>query len=209
MTAKKGRLRIAVLASGRGSNFVAIADAVACGEINADIAFLLSSNKEAKALEAAKKRGIDTRLVDSRSLAKEEYDSRLLETLKDEEIDLILLAGYMKIVGKALIEAFPLRIMNIHPSLLPAFKGLNAQKQAIDYGVKISGCTVHFIDDGMDTGPIIIQASVPVLDDDTTETLSERILVEEHRLYVKAVKLFAEGRLRVEGRKVLLDSDSR
>ena len=206
MTPKKEKPKMAVLASGRGSNFIAIADAVSRGEINADIAFLFSNNKDAKAIEAAEKRGIKTKVVDSRSLSKEEYDRKLVDALTEEDIDLVLLAGYMKIVGKALIEAFPLRIMNIHPSLLPSFKGLNAQRQAIEYGVKVSGCTVHFVDEGMDTGPIIIQTAVPVLDDDTGESLSDRILVEEHRLYAKAVKLFTDGRLRVEGRKVCIDS---
>ena len=206
MTPKKEKPKMAVLASGRGSNFIAIADAVSRGEINADITFLFSNNKDAKAIEAAEKRGIKTKVVDSRSLSKEEYDRKLVDALTVEDIDLVLLAGYMKIVGKALIEAFPLRIMNIHPSLLPSFKGLNAQRQAIEYGVKVSGCTVHFVDEGMDTGPIIIQTAVPVLDDDTGESLSDRILVEEHRLYAKAVKLFTDGRLRVEGRKVCIDS---
>ena len=206
MTPKKEKPKMDVLASGRGSNFIAIADAVSRGEINADIAFLFSNNKDAKAIEAAEKRGIKTKVVDSRSLSKEEYDRKLVDALTEEDIDLVLLAGYMKIVGKALIEAFPLRIMNIHPSLLPSFKGLNAQRQAIEYGVKVSGCTVHFVDEGMDTGPIIIQTAVPVLDDDTGESLSDRILVEEHRLYAKAVKLFTDGRLRVEGRKVCIDS---
>ncbi|MBE9503063.1 MAG: phosphoribosylglycinamide formyltransferase [Proteobacteria bacterium] len=206
MTRKKETIKIAVLASGRGSNFIAIADAISRGEINADIAFLFSNSKEAKAIEAAEKRGIKTKVVDSRSLSKEEYDKKLIEVLTEEEIDLVLLAGYMKIVGKALIETFPLRIMNIHPSLLPSFKGLHAQRQAIEYGVKVSGCTVHFVDEGMDRGPIIIQSAIPVLDDDTAESLSNRILIEEHRLYAKAVKLFAHGKLRVEGRKVFIDS---
>ena len=200
--AEQKKIKVAILASGRGSNFVAIADAIEKDSIAAEIAFLFSNKATAKAIEIAKQRGITTKIIESKNCAREEFDDRLLTTLKESNIDLVILAGFMKIVGKDIIKAFPYKIINIHPSLLPSFKGLNAQRQAIEYGAKVSGCSVHFVDEGVDTGPIILQATVPVHDDDTEETLSKRILNEEHRIFAEALKLFSEGRLSIEGRKV-------
>lgn len=201
----KKKLRIAVLASGRGSNFTAIHDAIKRGEIDAEIVVLISNNPDAGAVFTARERGIDTRVIDSGKISRDDFDKKVVDVMNACGTDLVLLAGFMRIVGKPLTDAFPHRIMNIHPSLLPSFKGLGAQRQALEYGVKVSGCTVHFVDEGVDTGPIILQAAVPVLDGDTAETLSERILAEEHRIYPEAVKLFAEGKLHVRGRRVLAD----
>jgi len=204
-----GNIRLAVLASGRGSNFQAIIDSVSSGYIRADICLLITDNSEAFSIERAKKHGIEHLTLLPRNFgSRDDYFSRIASELKNRSVDLVVLAGFMRIVGRPLIEAFPDRIMNIHPALLPSFPGLHGQKQALDYGVKISGCTVHFVDEGMDTGPIIIQASVPVLDGDTEDTLSERILKYEHRIYPEAVRLFAEGKIRVDGRKVRISADA-
>lgn len=198
-----GKLRLGVLASGRGSNLQSIMDASAAGKINAEVAVVISDKEDAFALERARKAGIPAMYVDPRKFAsKEHYEKAILDLLKEHKVGLVCLAGYMKLVGKVLLEAFPNRIMNIHPALLPAFPGLHGQKQAWEYGVKFSGCTVHFVDEGMDTGPVIIQAVVPVYDDDSADTLAARILEQEHRIYPEAVGLFAEGRLKVNGRKV-------
>jgi len=205
---KSNKAKIAVLASGRGSNFVAIQKAIDRGEIAARIAVLICDKPKAKVIEAAREFGIDVSIVDSAGLSNDEFDKKLVAELKGYAIDLILLAGFMKIVGRPLLENFPGKIINIHPSLLPSFKGLNAQRQAIEYGAKISGCTVHFIDEGVDTGPIILQSSVPVLDNDTEETLSARILEEEHRIYPEGVRLFVEKRLRIDGRRVIIEESS-
>ena len=195
------------MASGRGSNFVSIADAIGRGEINAEIVLLICNKPGAGAIDAAKARRIKVKVLESKGVPAAEYDRQLVEVLKGCNPDLVVLAGYMKIVGKAIIDAFPMKIVNIHPALLPAFPGLDVQKQALDYGVKVAGCTVHFVDEGVDTGPIILQKAVPVKDNDTAETLSKRILTQEHRLYPEAVKLFSEGKLEVKGRRVLIERD--
>lgn len=203
-------LRVAVLASGRGSNLQALIDAIEAGQVRARIVAVISNKKEAVALERARKHGIKDLFVDpkpfaGRSDSREAYDRSLLEVLQQHEVELVLLAGYMKIVTTVLVNAYANRMMNIHPSLLPAFPGLEVQKKAIDWGCKLAGCTVHFVTEGVDEGPIIIQAAVPILDTDTPETLAARILVQEHRIYPRAVQLFAEGRLGVDGRRVFID----
>jgi phosphoribosylglycinamide formyltransferase-1 len=196
-------LKIGVLASGRGSNFQAIIDAISAGKLSAELAVLITDNPSAYAIDRAKKNGIDYLIVDPEDCgSREVFYTTITDELKRKKTDLVVLAGFMRIVGKPLINAFPNRIMNIHPALLPSFPGLHGQKQAIDYGMKISGCTVHFVDEGMDTGPIVIQAAVPVDDHDTEEMLSERILKLEHIIYPEAIRLFSEGRLRVNGRIV-------
>ena len=205
MGSRGGKIRIVVLASGRGSNFVSISDAIVRGLMDAEIVMLFSNKPGAGAIDAARFRGIKVEVIESKGIPAGEYEEKLIKTLKSCKPDLVVLAGYMKIVSKAVIEAFPMKIINIHPSLLPSFPGLDAQKQAFDYGAKVAGCTVHFVDEGVDTGPIILQKSLPVEDDDNAESLSLRILAEEHRLYPEAVRLFAEGRLKVEGRRVLID----
>ncbi|KAF0143454.1 MAG: phosphoribosylglycinamide formyltransferase 1 [Nitrospirae bacterium] len=196
-------LKAGVLASGRGSNFQAIIDAIEKGNLKASIELLITDNPSAFAIERAKKHNIKYLFINPKEFtAKDAFFSRIADELKAKGVELVILAGFMRIVRKPLIDAFPGRIMNIHPALLPAFPGLHGQKQALDYGVKISGCTVHFVDEGMDTGPVIIQAAVPVLPDDTEDTLSERILSFEHRIYPEAVRLFAEGRIEIDGGKV-------
>ncbi len=203
-------LRVAVLASGRGSNLQALIDTIEAGQVQARIVAVISNKKEAVALERARKHGIKDLFVDPKPFAgrpdsREAYDRSLLEVLQQHEVELVLLAGYMKIVTTVLVNAYANRMMNIHPSLLPAFPGLEVQKKAIDWGCKLAGCTVHFVTEGVDEGPIIIQAAVPILDADTPETLASRILVQEHKVYPRAVQLFAEGRLRVNGRRVFID----
>ena len=198
-----GKLRLGVLASGRGSNLQSIMDAVAAGKIDAEVAVVISNNKDAFALERARKAGIPADFVNPRGFtSRGDYEWVIVELLKRYEVDLVCLAGYMRLVGKVMLEAFPNKIINIHPALLPSFPGLDGQKQAWEYGVKFSGCTVHFVDEGMDTGPIIVQAVVPVLEDDTVDTLAARILEQEHRIYPEAIQLIASGRLRINGRKV-------
>lgn len=204
-------LRVAVLASGRGSNLQAIIDAIEAGRVQARIVAVISNKKDAAALERARKHGLPDMFVDPKPFAgrpdsREAYDRALLDILQQHEVELVLLAGYMKIVTAFLVNAYANRMMNIHPSLLPSFPGLDVQKKAIDWGCKLAGCTVHFVTEGVDEGPIIIQAAVPILDNDTPETLAARILVQEHKIYPRAVQLFAEGRLRVEGRRVLVDA---
>ena len=198
------KIRIGVLASGRGSNFQAIVDAVESGLIkNAEVVVLISDVKDAFALERAVKHRIEPLFINPKDFkSREDFDLRLVEELKKRKIDLILLAGYMRIITPAFVQVFKNRIMNIHPALLPSFPGLHAQKQALDYGVKVSGCTVHFVDEDVDHGPIIIQRAVEVREDDTEETLAKRILEQEHKIYPLAVKLFVEGKLSVVGRKV-------
>jgi phosphoribosylglycinamide formyltransferase-1 len=204
-------LRVAVLASGRGSNLQALIDAIEAGQVQARIVAVISNKKEAVALERARKHGLKDLFVDPKPFAgrpdsREAYDRSLLEVLQQHEVELVLLAGYMKIVTTVLVNAYANRMMNIHPSLLPAFPGLEVQKKAVDWGCKLAGCTVHFVTEGVDEGPIIIQAAVPILDTDTPETLAARILIQEHKIYPRAVQLFAEGRLRVYGRRVFIDS---
>lgn len=203
-------LRVAVLASGRGSNLQSVIDAIEAGQVQAQIVAVISNKKDAVALERARKHGLMDLFVDPKPFAgrpdsREAYDRSLLEILQQHEVELVLLAGYMKIVTAVLVNAYANRMMNIHPSLLPSFPGLDVQKKAIDWGCKLAGCTVHFVTEGVDEGPIIIQAAVPILDDDTPETLAARILVQEHKIYPRAVQLFAEGRLRVDGRRVFID----
>ena len=196
-------LKIGVLASGRGSNFQAIIDAIEKGGLKASIEILITDNPSAFAIERAKKHNIKYLFINPKEFAtKDDFFKKIADELKTRGIELVILAGFMRIVRKPLTDAFPNRIMNIHPALLPAFPGLHGQKQALDYGVKISGCTVHFVDEGMDTGPVIIQAAVPVLPDDTEDTLSERILSFEHKIYPEAIRLFSEGRLEIKGRTV-------
>ena len=202
-------MRLGVLASGRGSNLQAIIDAIEAGTLDARIAVVVSNKQEAQALDRARRHKLTGIFLDSKPFARESngreaYDRAILDVLQKHEVDLVALAGYMRIVTPVLIGAYPNRIMNIHPSLLPAFPGLDAQKKAVDWGVKIAGCTVHFVTEGVDEGPIVIQAAVPVLPADTADTLSARILTQEHRIYPRAIQLYAEGRLRVEGRRVLV-----
>lgn len=195
--------RLAVLVSGRGSNFEAIARNIAAGKLDAEIAIVISNNPEAKALETAATLGIKALCVPSKGVDSDTYAARVRDVLAPLGIDLIVLAGFMRRVGQPLLDAYPQRILNIHPALLPAFPGLHVQQQALDYGVKFSGCTVHFVDSGMDTGPIVAQAAVPVLDDDTAESLAARILAEEHRIYTEAIALVLSGKYRIEGRRVV------
>ncbi|MFQ6051657.1 MAG: phosphoribosylglycinamide formyltransferase [Candidatus Hydrothermarchaeota archaeon] len=196
--------KIGVLASGRGTNLQSIIDSIEKKEIkNAELSVVISDNKDALALKRAKKHGIPAVFIDPYKFkTKEEFDDEILRVLKKYECDLVLLAGYMRILSPKVVKEFKWRIMNIHPALLPSFPGLNAQKQALEYGVKVSGCTVHFVDEGVDTGPIILQKAVEVKEDDTPETLADRILKEENKLYPLAVKLFLEDKLEIEGRRV-------
>jgi phosphoribosylglycinamide formyltransferase-1 len=203
------KLRLGVLASGRGTNLQAIIDAIEAGTLDARITVVISNKKEAQALERARRHKLTGVFLDFKPFAhesnsREAYDRAILDVLQKHGVELIALAGYMRIVTPVLIGAYPNRIMNIHPSLLPAFPGLEVQKKAVDWGVKIAGCTVHFVTTGVDEGPIIIQAAVPVLQGDTADTLSARILAQEHHIYPRAIQLYVEGRLRVEGRRVLV-----
>jgi len=199
------KIRLGVLISGSGTNLQAIIDRTVTGELDAEVACVISNKGGAVGLERARKHGIAAIHLDHRSFSgRSEYDAALAKTLQEFNVDLVILAGFMRIVTPVLLDAFPNRVMNIHPALLPSFPGLDAQKKALDYGVKLSGCTVHFVDAGTDTGPIILQAVVPVLEDDTEESLSKRIHHEEHKLYPAAIQLFAESRLKVEGRRVVI-----
>ena len=198
-------LKIGVLASGRGSNFQSIINAVNSGSLKIEIAVLITDNASAFCIERAKNHGIPHIIINPREYrSREAFFSEIADILKKRSVGLVVLAGFMRIVGKPLIDAFPHRIMNIHPALLPSFPGLSGQMQALNYQVRISGCTVHFVDEGVDTGPIIIQAAVPVLQDDTEETLSERILSLEHQIYPEAIRLFSEDKITVEGRRVTI-----
>ena len=203
------KIKLGVLASGRGSNLQAIIDNIEKGLLSAELTVVISDQAGAFALERARKHGIPAVHAGAKGFKdkREEYDALLVKELQKRSVDIVCLAGFMRIITPLLIKAFPDRILNIHPSLLPAFPGLHVQKKALDYGVKFSGCTVHFVDEGMDTGPIIIQAVVPVLDNDTEDSLSERILKQEHKIYSRAVQLFAEGRLKIEGRRVLASGE--
>ncbi|WP_456396399.1 phosphoribosylglycinamide formyltransferase [Desulfurobacterium sp.] len=202
-------MRIAVFASGRGTNFEKIADGIASGKIAGEIALLFTDKKGAPAVEKAKKRGIRVvYLSPSKFESRESYDKEIVKILKDAGVELVCLAGYMRIVTPSFVKAFENRIMNIHPSLLPAFPGLNVHRKALEYGVKFSGATVHFIDTGIDTGPIIIQAVVPVKPEDTPATLAKRILKWEHRIYPQAIKWFVEDRITINERKVTVKGAS-
>ncbi len=202
-----GKLRIGVLASGRGSNLQAIIDAQEAGMLRADLAVVISNKQDAQALERARQHDIPDVFLDPKPFAgqpngRQAYDEQVLAVLRKHEVGLVALAGYMRIVTPVLLGAYRYQMMNIHPSLLPAFPGLDAQKQALEWGVNVAGCTVHFVTESVDEGPIILQAAVPVQEDDTPETLAARILVEEHRIYPRALQLYVDGRLRIEGRRV-------
>lgn len=197
--------RIGVLLSGRGSNFDAIAESITRGRIpGAEIAIVVSNRDSAPGIERAQRRNIESRVIPSKGLEREAYDRQVVAALKEKQVDLVCLAGYMRLLSPYFVSAFPNRILNIHPSLLPAFPGLEAQRQALEFGVKVSGCTVHFVDENLDAGPIILQATVGVRDTDTVESLSARLLAEEHRIYSEAVRIVLEGRYRIEGRRVVL-----
>ncbi|MDD3022338.1 MAG: phosphoribosylglycinamide formyltransferase [Syntrophomonadaceae bacterium] len=199
------RLKLAILASGRGSNFDAIYAAIEKGDLSADIKILISDQEEAPALGKAVKRGIEAQYIEPRNYKnRDEYENYVVSRIKEHNVDLVVLAGYMRLVGKVFLDAFKWKVINIHPALLPAFTGLHAQQQAVDYGVRFSGCTVHMVDEGMDTGPIILQSVVPVLPEDDEESLAGRILMEEHKTYWQALQLFAEGRLFIKGRKIYI-----
>ncbi len=196
-------MSIGILASGRGSNFQSIIDAIESGSLKAKIVLLVTDNSDSFAIERARKHGIESLVMAPNQYGtKNDYYKAVVQELRSREVGLVVLAGFMRIIGKPLIEAYRNRVMNIHPALLPSFPGLHGQKQAQDYGVRIAGCTVHFVDEGMDTGPVIIQAAVPVAFEDTEESLSERILKLEHKIFPEAIRLFSEGRLEVIGRKV-------
>lgn len=199
-------INIAFLVSGRGSNLQVIIDAIEEGSLNAKIVCVISNVPSALAIEKADKHNIPTIVIDNKKFAdRESYEDKILEELKNYHVDLICLAGYMRILGPKIISEYKWKIMNIHPALLPSFPGMDAQKQALEYGVKITGCTVHFVDGGCDSGPIILQRAVDVLEGDTEDALSARILMEEHKLYPEAVKLFAEGRIEIQGRIVRIN----
>jgi phosphoribosylglycinamide formyltransferase-1 len=196
--------RIGVLLSGRGSNFEALAESIASSRIpNAEIAVVISNREGAPGLERAKLRRIASRVIPSKGLERETYDRQVVAVLNELKVDLVCLAGYMRLLSPFFVASFPNRILNIHPSLLPSFPGLESQRQALEYGVKFAGCTVHFVDENLDAGPIVLQSVVPIKDDDTEDTLSARILQEEHRIYSEAVRIVLEGRYKIEGRRVI------
>jgi len=201
-------LQLGVLASGSGSNLQSILDAAAGSGLDARVAVVVSDNPQAFALERARGSGVPAEVVPVAGATRQEHDRRVVEALRRHGVDTVALAGYMRLVSPVLLQAFPGRVLNIHPALLPAFPGVHVHGQVIAHGVKFSGCTVHFVDEDMDTGPIIIQAVVPVRDDDIPDTLAARILREEHRIYPQALQYLAEGRLRLDGRRVLLDPPS-
>jgi len=196
--------RLGILLSGRGSNFEAIADNVNLGRLAAEIAVVISNRTEARGIETARSRGLHAVVLPSKGVGREEYDRRVVAELQECAVDLVCLAGFMRLLTAEFCRAFPLRTLNIHPSLLPSFPGLDAQKQALEHGVKVAGCTVHFVDEHLDGGPIILQAAVPVLDDDTEATLAARILAEEHRIYSQAIGIILSGGWRIEGRRVVV-----
>ncbi|TAN61613.1 phosphoribosylglycinamide formyltransferase [bacterium] len=197
-------LNIGVLVSGSGTNLQAIIDAIEAKRLDAKIAVVISNKPDAFALTRAEKHGIDTRVIVKDAFPdRETFDAELVRVLNEHKVELVALAGFLRILTPVFTRAFPMRIMNIHPSLLPSFTGLDVQRKAIEYGVKFSGCTVHFVDEGLDTGPIIMQAVVPVTANDTTETLAKRILEEEHKIYPEAIRLYAEGKFKILGRRVL------
>ena len=196
--------RLGILLSGRGSSFEAIADRVASGKLNAEIAIVISNVENAPGLASAKARGLNTAYIPSRQKPREDFDREVIEVLRKHNVSLVVLAGFMRIVGPSFIAAFPYGILNIHPSLLPAFPGMDVHRQALEHGAKFSGCTVHFVDDTLDGGPIIAQAVVPILDDDTPEALAARILKQEHHIYSEAIEVVLSGRCDVQGRRVLI-----
>lgn len=195
--------KLGILLSGRGSNFEAIADSITAGRLRAEIAIVISNRADAPGLESAKRRGLNAVLISSKGRIREEHDAEVVAALKQAQVDLVCLAGYMRLLSADFVRAFPDRIVNIHPSLLPAFPGMDAQKQALEYGVKATGCTVHFVDEHLDHGPIILQKTVPVLDGDDAHSLSARILAQEHIAYSEAIGLVLSGELEVQDRKVV------
>ena len=195
-------MRLGILISGRGSNFEAIANSIARRKLDAEIAIVISNRASAQGLEIARERGIPLRVIPSQGMDREAYDKLLIDELRLHEVDLVCLAGFMRLLSANFVRAFPQHVLNIHPSLLPAFPGLDAQRQALEHGVKITGCTVHFVDEFLDSGPIIVQSAVPVLDEDTPESLSVRILAQEHVIYTQAIQYIAEDRISVHGRSV-------
>jgi phosphoribosylglycinamide formyltransferase-1 len=197
--------RLGILLSGRGSNFEAIARNIREGALDAEIAVVISNREAAPGLALARSLGLNAISLPSKGIDREAFDAQLVDVLQRAEVDLVCLAGYMRLLSPVFIRAFPKRILNIHPSLLPAFPGLDAQHQAFDYGVKVSGCTVHFVDEQLDSGPIVRQAAVPVLPDDTADTLSARILEQEHRVYSEAIRIVLSGQYRIEGRRVIIE----
>ena len=201
-------MRLGILISGRGSNFEAIANHIARRKLDAEIAIVISNRANAGGLDIARERGLPMRAIASAGLEREAYDRLVIEELRTHQVDLVCLAGFMRLLSAHFIRAFPGRILNIHPSLLPAFPGLDAQRQALEHGVKITGCTVHFVDEFLDSGPIVIQAAVPVLDTDTVESLSARILAQEHLIYSKAIQYIAEDRATIEGRRVRIREEA-
>lgn len=204
------RVKIGVLVSGSGSNLQSIIDKIEQGSLSAEISVVICNNPQAYALERCARHGIKCVLMGHAEFPdREAFDRRMAQVLHENGVELVIMAGFMRVLSGEFLRAFPLKVMNIHPALLPSFPGLHGQKQAFDYGVKFSGCTVHFADAGVDTGPIIIQAAVPVYDDDSEETLAARILNEEHRIYPQAIQLFAEGKLEVRGRKVFIKDHPR
>jgi len=201
----KNKLKLGVLVSGGGSNLQAIIDNIEAGRLDAQISIVISNNADAFSLQRCRNHNVPAIVVDHRVYtSRNDFDRHLIDILRSYDVELVVMAGFMRILTKSFLAAFPMRIMNIHPALLPAFPGLHVQKQALDYGVRFSGCTVHFADGGVDTGPIIIQAVVPVFDEDNEERLAARILQEEHKIYSRAIQWYAENRLEVQGRKVLL-----
>ncbi|HXO88635.1 MAG TPA: phosphoribosylglycinamide formyltransferase [Candidatus Acidoferrales bacterium] len=196
---------IGVLLSGRGSNFEALAASVEAGRIpNADIPIVISNRDNAPGIDKARVRGIEAHVIPSKGLEREPYDRQVVAALRAKNVDLVCLAGYMRLLSPYFVREFPQKILNIHPSLLPAFPGLESQRQALEHGAKFAGCTVHFVDENLDAGPIIVQAVVPIEDSDTPETLAARILLEEHRIYTEAVNIVLGGRYRIDGRRVLV-----
>ena len=200
-------MRLGILISGRGSNFEAIANNIARRKLDAEIAIVISNRASAPGLEIARERGIPIRIIPSLGMDREAYDKLLIDELRTHEVELVCLAGFMRLLSANFVRAFPNRVLNIHPSLLPAFPGLDAQRQALEHGVKITGCTVHFVDEFLDSGPIVVQAAVPVLDGDTLESVSARILVQEHVIYSQAIQAIEDGRVTIEGRRVLIRED--
>jgi len=198
--------KFGILLSGRGSNFEAIANSIDAGRLDAEIAVVISNRPEARGLALARERGLNAVSIPSKGLDREVYDRMVVAELKENTVDLVCLAGYMRLLSAYFVREFPLRILNIHPSLLPSFPGLEAQHQALEHGVKISGCTVHFVDELLDAGPIVIQRAVPVLDEDTEQTLAARILEQEHQAYTEAIRRVLSGDFRIEGRRVILRS---
>lgn len=197
--------KLGILLSGRGSNFLAIADSINAGRLRAEIAIVISNREDAPGIAAARERRLQSLVLPSKGRSREEHDRDVIAALRARDVEFICLAGYMRLLSPDFVRAFPQRILNIHPSLLPAFPGLDAQRQALEYGAKISGCTVHFVDEHLDHGPIIVQRAVPVLEEDTVESLAARILKEEHVAYSEAIRMVLERRWRVDGRRVMFD----